>query len=160
MRKLIVQEFVTIDGFAAEQNGELDFMPKDSPQDGEHSVENYQWQFLDTLDTMVIGRNTYEMFVQYWPTATERIAPKLNAMNKVVCSTELDKAPWGNYEPATVISSNVKEEMEKLKQQQGKDVIIWGSIWLVQSLVSSSVIDEYQIVVCPSVIGSGKSLFC
>lgn len=159
MRKLIVQEFITIDGFAATETGGLDFMPQASDKDAQRSVEDNQWQFLDRIDTMVIGRNTYQMFVGYWPEAQERIAPKLNALNKIVCSTTIRHAPWGNHSPAFVIRADVPGKLRALKKEDGKDIVIWGSIQLVHSLIETALVDEYQLFICPSVIGKGRPLF-
>ena len=159
MRKLIVQEFITIDGFAATESNGLDFMPKALPVDTENSVEQNQWQFVDTIDTMLIGHNTYEMFVNYWPLAVERIAGKLNALTKIVCSTTLDTAPWGNHTAASVIQRDTAQRVGEIKKQAGKHIVIWGSIQLVHSLLHTGLIDEFQLIVCPAVIGKGKPLF-
>lgn len=163
MRKLIVQEFVTIDLYAATTNGKLDFMP--SPSDQQHvddSIEEYQFEFIDSLDTCLLGRNTYQMFARFWPdatTKTEIIADKLNAMPKIVFSHTLEKAPWGKWEPARIEKGSAAETIKRLKQQQGKNMIIWGSLILAQSLMKTGLIDEYSLMICPSVIGNGRKLF-
>lgn len=159
MRKVIVQEFVTIDGFAAGPQDELDFMPQEFSTGTKNSTENNQLQFIATIDTMILGRNTYRMFEAYWPNATDRIAPGLNALTRYVVSESLEQAVWGNLEPAVIIKKDAEKEIEKLKAQAGKDIVIWGSLSLAQSLFNSDVIDEYQFIVCPAVLNKGRKLF-
>ena len=103
MSRLIVQEFVTIDGLAAGPEGEVDFIP--AATQGDSGVAENQMQFIDTIDTIVLGRGTYEMFAGYWPTATgddKPFADKINATPKLVFSGTLERAPWGSYEDATI----------------------------------------------------------
>ncbi len=159
MKKLILQEWVTIDGFAAGSNGEIDFFA--SPHLNEGSDEDIL-QFMDTIDTILLGAVTYRMFADFWPTATtdtEIVADKLNATPKIVFSKTLHHAPWGKWNEAKVIKNNAAEEIAKLKQQPGKDMILWGSISLAQSLMKEGLIDEYQLRVCPVALGKGKRLF-
>lgn len=159
MRRVIVQEWVTVDGFAAGENDELDFMPQGLANDPGNSLEQNQLQFIKTIDTMLLGLNTYRMFEAYWPGSKDRIAPGLNALNKYVCSETLEQAPWGNFEEASIIKKDTEKEIARLKEQAGKDIVIWGSLSLVQSLFNSDIIDEYQLIVCPSVLGKGRKLF-
>jgi dihydrofolate reductase len=104
MRRLIVQEFVTLDGLAAGPNGEVDFIPAAV---GDAGVAENQMRFIDTVETIVLGRATYEMFAGYWPTATgddKPFADKLNTIPKLVFSRTLERVPWGStllrYEPS------------------------------------------------------------
>lgn len=159
MKRVIVQEWVTVDGFAAGENNELDFMRPELSNDSENSVEQNQLQFIETIDTMLLGLNTYRMFEAYWPGSKDRIAPGLNALKKYVCSETLEQAPWGNLDKASVIKKDAEREIGKLKKQAGKDIVIWGSLSLVQSLFNSDIIDEYQFIVCPSILGKGRKLF-
>jgi dihydrofolate reductase len=160
MRNLILQEFVSVDGMAAGPDGSTDFIPASSR--GDQSLERRQERFLDCIDTILLGRKTYEMFVEYWPKVTsenEPLADKLNAIPKVVFSTTLDRAPWGHWQEATVTKGDATREIERLKQQPGKDMVIWGSLSLAQSLMPEGVIDEYELIVCPVVLGEGRRLF-
>lgn len=159
MRKLIVQEFVTLDNFAAGPQDELDFMPQTVAGDWTDSVEQNQWDFVQTVDTMILARRTFKMFADYWPNATERMAPLINALNKFVCSTTLNEAPWGESESVSIIRDDVAGQIEALKKRDGKDIVIWGSLTLVQFLSRTPLIDEYQFIVSPVVLGSGKKLF-
>lgn len=157
MRKLILQEFVSADGMAAGPDGNLDFT---SATEGDQSFGDHQMAFIDSLDTMVLGRRTYEMFVDYWPDLTEgddkRFAEKLNNLQKVIVSRTLTSAPWGSFSPGRVAGF---EDVAALKDGDGKDVVVWGSISLAQSLMERGLFDEYQLVVCPVVLGNGLRLF-
>lgn len=159
MRKVILQEFVTIDGFAADPNGEMDFIGEYAARN-DLSFQTDAERFLDTVDTMLLGAGTYKLFAGYWPEATEEgtFADKLNALSKVVASSTLKRAPWGEWEK-TEITSNPSEKIAQLKEQTGKNIVVWGSLTLVQSLMKEALIDEYQLRVCPVVLGAGTPLF-
>jgi dihydrofolate reductase len=161
MRNLILQEFVSVDGMAAGRDGSTDFIPASSR--GDRSFGTRQEAFLDSIDTILLGRKTYEMFAGYWPQVTsgdERaFADKLNAIPKVVFSKTLDHAPWGSWEDATIVSTGAAREIERRKQLPGKDMVIWGSLSLAQALMHEGLIDEFQLVVCPVVLVEGRRLF-
>ena len=118
---------------------------------------------MDTIDTILLGRVTYEMFAAYWPDITsgedKPFADKLNAIPKVVFSGTLARAPWGDWEEARVVGGGATEEVARLRQAPGKDMVVWGSIGLAQSLIDGNLIDEYQLIVCPVVLGTGRPLF-
>src|SRR5688572_215163 len=100
MRKVIFQQWVSIDGYAADKNGEVRFI--ESSTDSKYSDQE-QLKWLDTIDTIILGANTYKLFVEFWPTATndqEVIADKLNSIPKIVFSKTLVKAPWGKWPEA------------------------------------------------------------
>ncbi|WP_433015945.1 dihydrofolate reductase family protein [Kribbella sp. CA-294648] len=153
MRQLIFQEYVTLDGYAAGPNDELDFFDTIADQ-----ADDDDLGFLDTVDTMVLGARTYRLFVDYWPTATDVIAPKLNRMRKVVASTTLDSAPWGEWEAGEIVTDAVKAVGE-LKREDGKEIALWGSITLFHTLLTAGLVDEVQLRVCPLILGAGKSVF-
>jgi dihydrofolate reductase len=159
MRRIILEEWVSLDGYAADKNGKLDFFP--SSEANQYSDQD-QLLFLDTIDTVLLGRKTYELFVDFWPTATiekEIIADKLNRLPKLVFSNSLKEAPWGNWSPAQVIAGDAVEKIKGLKQQPGKNMVIWGSLSLAQSMIKNGLIDEYHIQVCPVMTGGGRSVF-
>lgn len=161
MRKVILQEFVTLDSLAAGPNDSVDFVP--ASNEGDQSFGRAQLAFIDSLDTMLLGRVTYTMFAGYWPNVTsgedEPFAEKLNALQKIVFSKTLDRAPWGKFEEGTVVRTNPAEEVAKLKQQPGKDMIVWGSLSIAHALIDAKLVDEYRFVVCPLVLGSGRPMF-
>lgn len=150
MRKIIVQELVSIDGFFAGPNGEIDW----------HNVDDeygeYAKDFLNSLDVLLFGRVTYELLASYWPTASDDIAHKMNTLPKIVFSKTLMKVEWQN---TRLVIENAVEEIKNLKQQPGKDLAILGSADLVSYLMNAGLIDEYQITVVPVVLGNGKPLF-
>jgi dihydrofolate reductase len=161
MRKVILQEFVTLDCLAADSKDGVDFVP--AATQGDQSFGRHQMGFMDSIDTILLGRVTYQMFAGYWPEVTsgedKQFADKLNAIPRIVFSKTLDRAPWGKWPDATIVRKRAAEEVAKLKQGSGKDMVIWGSISLAQSLMVEGLIDEYQLVVCPLVLGKGKPLF-
>jgi dihydrofolate reductase len=161
MRQVILQEFVTLDGLAAGPNDSVDFVPASTQ--GDQSFGERQIRFMDSIDAILLGRVTYEMFAGYWPNVTsgddKPFADKINAIPKFVFSKTLGHAPWGDWDAVTIVKHSAAKEVAQLKQASGKDMVIWGSISLAQSLTKDGLIDEYQLIVCPVVLGSGKPLF-
>lgn len=160
MRKIILQEWLTIDGFAADRNNELGFFEK-KPGLNKYSDDDIL-QFMETIDTILLGRKTYELFVNFWPKATtdqEVIADKLNSTPKIVFSSTLTQAPWGKWPDAGIIKTDPLEAIRKLKSQTGKHMVLWGSLTLAQSLIKENLIDEYHLRICPTALGEGRSLF-
>lgn len=159
MRKLILQEWISLDGFAAGPAENLDFMSSgelNTYSDGDQTA------LIEEFDTIILGANTYRLFSQYWPGVTtdeEVIADKLNATPKVVFSKTLDRAPWGKWPAAEIVREDAAANIRYRKQQAGKDMVLWGSIALAQSLIRANLIDEYQLRICPSVLGGGRPLF-
>jgi len=152
MRKIIVSEFLTLDG-VMESNERWQF-PYFSDDLAEFSMK----QIL-ALDAILLGRVTYEIFASSWPSRTNNefgIADKLNSVPKFVVSSTLEKAKWNN---STIIKENVAQEISTLKQQPGGDIGITGSATLIQSIMHYNLIDGYRLLVHPIVLGSGKRLF-
>lgn len=159
MRKLIAEEWISLDGYAADRNGTTDFFP--STEANRYSDED-QLKFLEGIDTILLGRKTYEIFVDFWPTdksKQEIIAPRLNEIPKVVISGTLKHAPWGKWPNAEVRSGDAIDVVRKLKQQKGKDIVLWGSISLTQALMKADLIDELHLQVIPTQLGEGRLLF-
>lgn len=161
MRKVILQEFLTLDGLAAGPNDSTDFVP--AATEGDKSFGEEQEKLMNSIDTILLGRVTYQMFAGYWPNVTKgkekAFADKLNSIPKIVFSRTLDTAPWGDWEAAKVVSNPPVNEIKKLKSRSGKNMIIWGSISLAQAAIRAGLIDEYRLVICPVVLGSGRPLF-
>ena len=161
MRKVVVQEFVTLNGLVAGPDGNLDFVPASTQ--GDEAFGRDQLAFIDTIDTIVLGSVTYRMLAGYWPHVTagaeKLFADKVNATPKVVFSRTLDRAPWGKWNESRIVGGAPPEEVAKLKRQAGKDIAVWGSLSLVQSLIKAGLVDEYRLVVCPVVLGGGRPLF-
>lgn len=159
MRRLVLQEWLSLDGFAVDRAGTLDFFPASAT---DQFSDRDQLAFLERVDTILLGRKTYELFVGFWPNANveqEIIADRLNELPKLVFSNSLKEARWGNHEPARVISGDAVEEIRKLKAEPGKDMVLWGSLSLAQRLMAAELIDEYHLQLCPTVVGGGRPLF-
>ena len=161
MPKLILQEFVTVDGFAAGPNDSIDFIPQSTA--GDASFGHAQQELIESIGTILLGTKTYRMFSGYWPNVSEGpekpFADRVNATKKVVFSKTLERAPWGKWDEASIVKTNAVDEVANLKRGKGRDILIWGSIALAQSLMKASLIDEYRLVVCPLTLGGGRPLF-
>jgi dihydrofolate reductase len=162
MRKLIVQQWVTVDNVAAEEDGGLSFVSGE-PFDDEvtdNPFQNSVMAFIDSVDTMVLGANTYNMSKGYWPSATDqgRYGEKLNGLTKYVASSTLSEAPWGDW-PAATVTGDPVATIEELKGQDGKDLWLWGSLALMRSLMDAGTVDEVRMLVCPTSRGGGTRLF-
>ncbi|MBA3361945.1 MAG: dihydrofolate reductase family protein [Acidimicrobiia bacterium] len=161
MKRLILQQFTTIDGLVAGPDDATNFITEYSTKH-DAGFEQGAMEFLGSVDTMLLGRKTYEMFAQCWPEAQGEdveFAHRLNSLDKFVVSSTLTEAPWGQWEPAKVIDGNIAEEVRALKRAPGKDIVIWGSIILASSLLNDGLIDEIQLRVVPTALGSGRQLF-
>jgi dihydrofolate reductase len=165
MRKVIVQEFVTIDGFAAGPNGEIDFITESGGAAADPTrgpfVED-QLAFIGTLNAMLLGAETYRMFAAYWPeqtVETQAIADALNGTPRIVFSRTLERAPWGAWEEGRVVAGSAADEVRKLTAEPGKNMVVWGSITLAQSLAREGLVDEYHLFLCPTALVDGRRLF-
>jgi dihydrofolate reductase len=151
MRKLWVKVWMTFDGvFDANTMGNW-WQNTNNPERIQYIMEQYSQG-----DSYMMGRITYEMLWPGWSQDTSELGQILNRMHKYVISTTLAEAPW---KESTIIRENVVEEIAKLKQQSGKDIIIDGSATLVKSLQGTGLIDEYRFLVEPFIMGSGRRFF-
>ena len=161
MKSVILQEFVSVDGLAAGPNDSVDYVP--ASMQGDQRFGQRHMKFLDSVDTILLGRVTYEMFAAHWPNVTtgdeKPFADKLNAMPKVVVSKTLRSAPWGTWGDAKIVKGDAAKEIAKLRDGSGKGIVLWGSLSLAQSLMKHGLIDEYQLIVCPILLGNGRPLF-
>jgi dihydrofolate reductase len=154
MRKIVVSESVTVDGiFDTETMGKWAV-----PYYSEEREEIIRGMVLAS-DALLLGRTTYDIQAWYWPNQKEDkygIANHKNSMAKYVVTSRQLQAQWNN---STIIEKNIVEEIAKLKQQPGKDILIEGSATLVESLAQAGLIDEYKILVHPTIMGGGKYFF-
>lgn len=164
MGKLIVSEFLTLDGVMQ--------APGKPDEDTEGGFEHGGWQleYFDeifgqtvmeafaTTGALLLGRKTYDIFAGHWPNqpSDDPVAETMNGFDKFVVSKTLEEAKWIN---SSVIKSDVVGEIRKLKQQPGKDIRVIGSGELVQTLIEHDLVDEYSLMIHPIVLGSGKRLF-
>jgi len=160
MGKLVVSEFITLDGVIEDPGGSED--TKHGGWSFRHPApEGQQFKFdeLQASDVQLLGRVTYDGFAAAWPTmeeSTGEFGQKMNAMPKVVVSSTLTDAAWNN---TTIISGNLATEVAKLKQRYDGDILVAGSATLVHSLAEYNLVDEYRLMVHPVVLGHGKRLF-
>ncbi len=157
MRKVIVSNLISLDGFYAGPQGEIDWFAGIADKE----FEAYAIQLIDSIDTMLFGRVTYELMAGYWPTATPdaddpKIIKAMNSSPKVVFSKTLQKVEWEN---SRLVKGDPSEEVSRLKKQPGKDMVIYGSGKIVSFLTQKGLIDDYRIFVAPVVLGAGKALF-
>jgi dihydrofolate reductase len=111
-------------------------------------------------DAMLLGRVTYEEWVDHWSGATEgQFAPHINSVPKFVVSRSLEAAPWGAHDPATVLGGDLVEEITRLKQAPGGRIGVHGSPTLVDGLLQADLLDELRLEVYPVVAGAGARLF-
>ena len=163
MGKVVVTEFVTLDGVIQAPGGGEEFehagwsFEFDRGDDG----DQFKLDELNAADVQLLGRVTYEGFAKAWPTMGDDeagFAQKMNSMPKYVVSTTLsdDDAGWEN---STVIRDDVAGHVRKLKGEVEGDILIAGSATLVKSLAADGLVDEYRLMVFPIVLGTGKKLF-
>lgn len=161
MRKLVVQQWVTVDNIAAEEDGGLSFVSGEPFSDRtDPAFKASVMGFIDSVDTMILGATTYTQSKDYWPHAAEQgeYGEKLNDLTKVVASSTLVDAPWGDF-PAATVTGDPVATIRELKEQPGKDLWLWGSLTLMRSLLAAGVVDEVRMLVCPAARGRGTHLF-
>ncbi|GLY85204.1 dihydrofolate reductase family protein [Actinoallomurus iriomotensis] len=160
-RKLVVQQWVTVDNIAAEEDGGLSFVSGEPfSEKSDPAFKASVMGFIDSVDTMILGANTYAQSKDYWPYADEQgeYGKKLNSLTKFVVSSKLDEAPWGDF-PAATVTRDPVATIRELKAQSGKDIWLWGSLTLMHSLLDAGVVDEVQMRVCPASRGRGRRVF-
>jgi dihydrofolate reductase len=156
MRNLIVFNHVSLDGYFVDKKGDMRWAHKQDPEWNEFVAGNARGGGV-----LLFGRVTYEMMASYWPTPmaaqnSPAVAEHMNNLQKVVFSRTLDKASWNNTK---LLKGDLATEVRKMKQESGQGLVIMGSGTIVSQLAQEGLIDEFQIVVCPIVIGSGRTLF-
>lgn len=143
---------MSLDGFVAGPDGELDWMWWAFGEDLKKSI----MKTLAEVDTHLMGRFNYQQQAGHWPTSTDEIAPLVNNAAKVVFSSSLTEVEWANSRLAT---SDAATEIASLMQQPGKDIAVTGGARFAQSLIRLGLIDEYNLIVHPVVLGAGLALF-
>ncbi|HEX8738287.1 MAG TPA: dihydrofolate reductase family protein [Pyrinomonadaceae bacterium] len=159
MRKLKLQVQITVDGFVAGPNGELDWMTFSWDEESRQYVN----ALTDSSDTILLGRKMTDGFVNYWTSALDKpespeysFARKMVDTPKVVFSKTVRESIWAN---TIVANGDLVEEVEKLKQKEGKDIIVYGGANFVSNLIKENLIDEYHLCINPAAIGRGLTIF-
>jgi dihydrofolate reductase len=149
MRKVIVSTYVTLDGIMeAPENWLFPFWNEETSK--------YAHDQLFSSDALLLGRETYQAFAASWPSRTGDFADRINNLPKYVTSRTLEEASWNN---ATILQRDVVEEVSRLKQQPGQDILMYGSANLMHTLMQHDLIDEYRLWLTPVLVGRGKRLF-
>ena len=159
MRKLKLQVQMSIDGFIAGPNGEMDWMV----WNWDNKLKDYVGSLTQDIDAIVLGRKLAEGFIPYWASVAEdNDNPEVEAGKlftntpKVVFTKTLTESQWDN---TVLAKEDIVEEITKLKQQQGKDIIAYGGAGFVSSLIKHNLIDEYHLFVNPTAVGKGLAIF-
>jgi dihydrofolate reductase len=161
MRKLIISEFVTLDGVMQGPGNDEPGFPRGgwNPPYMDEEAGQYKLDELLAADVMLLGEETYRRFAASWPQIDiGPMSDHINSMKKCVVSATLkpEELTWNNSEQ---IKDNVVEELKKLKETPGKDILVYGSATLVQTLIQNDLVDEYRLQVHPVILGMGKRLF-
>jgi dihydrofolate reductase len=158
MGKIVVTQFVTVDGVAEDPGGAEDFERGGWAFQFERGEEGDKFKLDETMaaEALLLGRRTYEEFAAAWPSREGEFADKFNTMPKYVVSSTLTDPGWNN---TTVIGGDVAGEVAKLKDRYDGDILVAGSMQLLQALIDNHLVDEYRLMVYPVVLGAGKRLF-
>jgi dihydrofolate reductase len=152
---------MTVDGYVAGPNGEMDWMVLGEWDSG---LEAYVNGLTDSSDTILLGRKMTDGFVNYWTDVVDNqpesrefpFARKMVDKPKVVFTKTLEASPWAN---TTLAKGDLVDEINQLKNQEGEDMIVYGGAEFVSSLIEAELIDEYHLFVNPVAIGSGMTIF-
>jgi dihydrofolate reductase len=158
MRKVVVSEFVTLDGVMEDPGGAEGFKHGGwSFQFGSTDQQQFKVEELFKADGLLLGRRTYQGFAAAWPAmpGTGAYGERMNSLPKYVVSTTLSDMTWN----ATLLQGDLAEELSRLKQEDGQDILVFGSGQLVHTLHARDLIDEYRLMVFPVILGSGMRLF-
>jgi dihydrofolate reductase len=158
MGRIVVTEFVSLDGVAEDPGGSEDNDRGGWAFEFSRGEEGDKFKLDETMgsEAMLLGRVTYEGFAEAWPSREGEFADKFNQMPKYVVSSTLKDPEWTN---STVIGSDVREQVARLRDEADGDVIVAGSLSLVQELIDADLVDELRLMVFPLVLGAGKRLF-
>ena len=156
MPKLVVYNSMSLDGYFTDADGDMSWAHKRDPEWQAFVSENAR-----AGGQLLFGRVTYDLMASFWPTplaaqSNPIVVERMNNLRKYVFSTTLDQASWNN---TTLFKGDLATEVRKLKQAPGPDIVIMGSGSVVAQLAEAGLIDQYQIVLNPLVVGSGRTLF-
>jgi dihydrofolate reductase len=162
MRRVVLLEHISLDGYLAGPDGDMEWIRVDD------ELWDYVTPIIDTADTVLYGRTTYHMMQAYWPTAPDdpnasahdiHHSHWLTTATKLVFSKTLPSAPWDDSGDATLIRDDAAMVIRQLKQHSGKDLVLLGSPSLARSLIAEGLVDDYRINLNPVIVGGGMPLF-
>lgn len=158
MGKIVVTEFISLDGVVEDPGGSEDYRHGGWTFEIDRGDEGNQFKLDETMEAeaQLLGRVTYEGFAEAWPEREGEFADKFNSMPKYVVSSTLEEAEWSN---STVLRGDLREEIAKLKREVDGVILIAGSVQLVQALLELDLVDELRLMVFPVLLGEGKRLF-
>ncbi|WP_430647135.1 dihydrofolate reductase family protein [Agromyces sp. GXS1127] len=154
MERLIVEQIVSADGYAADAEGGIGFF---EAVPGLEATDQDQLDFLEGVDAILLGANTYRMFADYWPAAdpaVEAVAEPIARLPKHVVSNSLERAPWGDGE-IEVLRGDGATSVARLKERFDA-IVLWGSLELTEALFAAGLVDELRLRIVPVLIGSGR----
>ena len=155
MGRLTVEQIISVDGYDADANGDIAFFEAVDEVD---SNDEEQLTFLEGVDAILLGANTYRMFAAYWPfadPATERVAEPIARLPKYVVSNTLETAPWGDMQ-IDILRGDGADAARSLKERH-QHVIVWGSLTLADALFEAGLVDQLRLRLVPVLIGEGRS---
>jgi dihydrofolate reductase len=158
MRRIVVSEFVTLDGVMEDPGGSENFSRGGWAFQFERGADGDQYKVdeLMAADTLLLGRRTFEGFAAVWPDRTGHFADKMNGLPKIVVSSTLEDPAWS---PTTVVRGDVARELGAMKDGPGGDILVAGSGHLVRTMLADGLVDELRLMVFPIVLGTGNRLF-
>jgi dihydrofolate reductase len=158
MGRIVVTEFASVDGVVEDPGGSEDFKYGGWSFEFNRGEEgdNFKLEETRASDALLLGRVTYEGFANAWPSREGEFADKFNNMPKYVVSSTLSDPDWTN---TTVLEGDLAEAVARLKEQHEGDIVVHGSVQLVQALIEQDLVDELRLMVFPVVLGSGKRIF-
>ena len=157
MRKLKLQVQMTVDGYIARLNGEMDW----ATNNWDNELNEYVREITEPVDCIVLGRKLAQSFIPYWASKPEgepaEAFDKINNTTKVVFTKTLEKSEWDDT--VLLAKGDLAQEINKLKKQEGKDIIAYGGATFVSSLIKEGLVDELHLLINPIAIGNGMTIF-
>lgn len=158
MRKIILSMMISLDGYIEDENKQIQWHVWNEEMD------QFMIGFFERIDTLMFGRKTYQGMAEYWPTSLSEqentgIADKMNQIPKIVFSKTLDSVSWGSWTNIRLVSENIRHKLLEMKKDPGKDIVIFGGASLSKSFMDMDLIDEYQLIINPIILGKGTPLF-
>jgi dihydrofolate reductase len=153
MRKIKLQVQMTVDGYIAGPNGEMDWMVFN----WDNELKKYVTEISESFDCIILGRKLAQGFIPHWASNPEQEgADKFNSTKKFVFTKTIDKSEWDN---TILAKGDLVDEITKLKNQDGKDIIVYGGSTFVSALIKKGLVDEFHLFINPTAIGSGLTIF-